>query len=80
MSPQPSPSLQINKNRGIKKIFGKMKRSGSGNLEDLPGEGEFRRGGIRATASARLGWTETQNTQQMTKYVLHICLNYKSRY
>lgn len=61
LSPQPSPSLQVNKNRGIKKIFGRMKRSGSGNLEDLPGDGEFRRGGIRATASARLGWTGTEN-------------------
>ena len=34
-----------------------MKRSGSGNLDDLPGEGEFRRGGVRATAGPRLGWT-----------------------
>lgn len=31
-----------------------MKRSGSGNLDDLPGDGEFRRGGVRATAGARL--------------------------
>ncbi|XP_054266293.1 liprin-beta-1-like [Macrosteles quadrilineatus] len=53
----PSPSLQTSKTRGIKKIFGKMKRSGSGNLDDLPLEGEFRRGGVRATAGARLGWT-----------------------
>lgn len=64
LSPQPSPSLQINKNRGIKKIFGRMKRSGSGNLEDLPGEGEFRRGGVRATAGPRLGWNEPQTTQR----------------
>lgn len=35
-----------------------MKRSGSGNLEDIPGIGEFQRGGIRATAAARLGWSE----------------------
>ncbi|XP_033606383.1 liprin-beta-1 isoform X8 [Cryptotermes secundus] len=57
LSPQPSPSFQVGKNKGIKKIFGRMKRSGSGNLDDLPGEGEFSRGGIRATAGPRLGWT-----------------------
>lgn len=56
-----SPTLTFNKNKGIKKIFGKMKRSGSGNLEDLPaGCGEFQRGGVRATAAARLGWSEPQ--------------------
>ncbi|XP_069695485.1 uncharacterized protein Liprin-beta isoform X3 [Periplaneta americana] len=57
LSPQPSPSFQVGKSKGIKKIFGRMKRSGSGNLDDLPGEGEFRRGGVRATAGPRLGWT-----------------------
>lgn len=35
-----------------------MKRSNSGNLEDLPGLNEFQRGGVRATAAARLGWSE----------------------
>lgn len=43
-------------NKGLRSIFGKIKRSNSGNLEDLPGDGEFRRGGVRATAGARLGW------------------------
>lgn len=57
-----SPCLQFNKNKGIKKIFGRMKRSGSGNLEELPGIGEFQRGGVRATAAARLGWSEPQLT------------------
>ncbi|CAH1159634.1 unnamed protein product [Phaedon cochleariae] len=55
-----SPSVSLNKTKGIKKIFGKMKRSGSGNLEDLPGLSEFQRGGVRATAAARLGWSEPQ--------------------
>lgn len=45
------------RNKGLRGIFGKIKRSNSGNLEDLSGEGEFRRGGIRATAGARLGWS-----------------------
>ncbi|KAJ8950861.1 hypothetical protein NQ318_011157, partial [Aromia moschata] len=53
-----SPSLSFNKTKGIKKIFGRMKRSGSGNLDDLPGLNEFQRGGVRATAAARLGWSE----------------------
>ncbi|XP_046672615.1 liprin-beta-1-like isoform X4 [Homalodisca vitripennis] len=57
--PSPSPSLQTNKSRGIKKIFNKMKRSGSGNLDDLPSDVEFRRGGVRATAGARLGWSSS---------------------
>ena len=41
-----------------------MKRSGSGNLDDLPGEGEFRRGGVRATAGPRLGWTSEPPVKQ----------------
>ncbi|KAL1115971.1 hypothetical protein AAG570_005466, partial [Ranatra chinensis] len=42
--------------KGIRKIFGRLKRSGSGNLDDLPsgGEGNFVRGGIRSTAGPRL--------------------------
>ncbi|XP_074037659.1 liprin-beta 1 isoform X4 [Leptinotarsa decemlineata] len=55
-----SPALSFNKSKGIKKIFGKIKRSGSGNLEDIPGLSEFQRGGVRATAAARLGWSEPQ--------------------
>ncbi|XP_037051870.1 liprin-beta-1 isoform X4 [Bradysia coprophila] len=59
-TPQPSPSPSMSqKNRGLRSIFGKIKRSNSGNLEDLPGDGEFRRGGIRATAGARLGWNNS---------------------
>ncbi|XP_050731386.1 liprin-beta-1-like isoform X11 [Eriocheir sinensis] len=42
---------------GIKKIFTKLRRSSSGHLDGELGEGDFRRGGMRATASARLGWT-----------------------
>lgn len=43
---------------GLRSIFGKLRRSNSGNLEDLPLDGsEFRRGGVRATAGPRLGWS-----------------------
>ncbi|XP_039280799.1 liprin-beta-2 isoform X3 [Nilaparvata lugens] len=58
-----TPSLQMNKARGIKKIFTRIKRSGSGSLDDIVGDGEFRRGGVRATANARLGWTTNQTTR-----------------
>lgn len=50
------------KNKGLRSIFGKIKRSNSGNLEDLPAEGEFRRGGVRATAGPRLGWNREPST------------------
>ncbi|CAH1103888.1 unnamed protein product [Psylliodes chrysocephalus] len=56
--------ISFNKSKGIKKIFGKIKRSGSGNLEDIPGLSEFQRGGVRATAAARLGWSEPQIVQK----------------
>ncbi|XP_022082864.1 liprin-beta-1-like isoform X2 [Acanthaster planci] len=57
------PSERRKKKGGIKKLFGKLKRSNSASLtfedeeeEDVPVE--FRRGGrFRATAGPRLGWT-----------------------
>ncbi|XP_052121891.1 liprin-beta-1 isoform X3 [Frankliniella occidentalis] len=61
LSPQPSPSMSSSKSKGIKKILGRMKRSGSGNLDDIHNEGEFRRGGVRATAGGRLGWSSSSN-------------------
>ncbi|XP_056907981.1 liprin-beta-1b isoform X3 [Takifugu flavidus] len=47
------------KSKGIKKIFGKLKRSQSTtfNLDENLAEGEFKRGGVRATAGPRLGWS-----------------------
>ncbi|KFV64019.1 Liprin-beta-1, partial [Dryobates pubescens] len=53
------PSLDSKKKaRGIKKLFGKLKRSQSTtfNPDDLS-EAEFKRGGTRATAGPRLGWS-----------------------
>lgn len=62
-TPQPSPSPSMaNKNKGLRSIFGKIKRSNSGNLEDLPADSEFRRGGVRSTAGARLGWNRSQGS------------------
>lgn len=52
-----SPGLEgKSKSKGIKRIFGKLKRSNSQHLENAPGE--FRRGGIRSTAGPRLGWSK----------------------
>lgn len=47
------------KSKGIKKLFGKLRRSQSTtfNLDDNLPEGEFKRGGVRATAGPRLGWS-----------------------
>ncbi|XP_053674651.1 liprin-beta-1 [Anopheles nili] len=57
-TPQPSPSPSMSNK--LKTIFGKIKRSNSGTLDDMTNnEGEFKRGGVRATASARLGWRST---------------------
>ncbi|XP_029908748.1 liprin-beta-1b isoform X2 [Myripristis murdjan] len=47
------------KSKGIKKLFGKLRRSQSTtfNLDDNLSESEFKRGGVRATAGPRLGWS-----------------------
>lgn len=42
------------KNKGIKKFFSRWKRTGSQNIDRLE---DFKRGGIRATAGPRLGWS-----------------------
>nr|XP_014283461.1 liprin-beta-1 isoform X4 [Halyomorpha halys] len=53
-SQESSPSMQTSAPKGIRKIFGKIKRSGSGNLDELPQDEPFTRGGIRSTAGPRL--------------------------
>ncbi|XP_044137374.1 liprin-beta-1 isoform X16 [Bufo gargarizans] len=55
----PSSPDSKKKPRGIKKLFGRLKRSQSTTLnqeEELPEE-EFKRGGTRSTAGPRLGWS-----------------------
>ncbi|XP_039577470.1 liprin-beta-1 isoform X12 [Passer montanus] len=66
LPPCPKDSLQMTppspdsrkKARGIKKLFGRLKRSQSTtfNPDDMS-ETEFKRGGTRATAGPRLGWS-----------------------
>uniref|UniRef100_A0A2K5DUR4 PPFIA binding protein 1 n=1 Tax=Aotus nancymaae TaxID=37293 RepID=A0A2K5DUR4_AOTNA len=55
--PPPSPDSK-KKSRGIMKFFGKLRRSQSTtfNPDDIS-ESEFKRGGTRATAGPRLGWS-----------------------
>ncbi|XP_053364341.1 liprin-beta-1 isoform X2 [Clarias gariepinus] len=63
-APSPRPKEHVvspdgkKKAKGIRKFFGMMRRSQSTsfNLDDAP-EPEFRRGGLRATAGPRLGWS-----------------------
>ncbi|XP_034719461.1 liprin-beta-1 isoform X3 [Etheostoma cragini] len=56
--PLPSSPETKKKSKGFKKFFGRLKRSHSTsfNLDDAA-EMEFRRGGVRATAGPRLGWS-----------------------
>ncbi|GAA6221057.1 liprin-beta-1-like [Lates japonicus] len=54
----PSSPETKKKSKGFKRFFGRLKRSHSTsfNLDDAA-EMEFRRGGVRATAGPRLGWS-----------------------
>ncbi|XP_054480267.1 liprin-beta-1-like [Anoplopoma fimbria] len=59
----PSSPETKKKSKGFRKFFGRLKRSHSTsfNLDDAA-EMEFRRGGVRATAGPRLGWSrESKN-------------------
>ncbi|XP_015978527.2 liprin-beta-2 isoform X8 [Rousettus aegyptiacus] len=51
--------------KGIKKFWGKIRRTQSGNFNtDAPGMAEFRRGGLRATAGPRLSRTRDPKGQK----------------
>ncbi|XP_045077438.1 liprin-beta-1-like isoform X2 [Coregonus clupeaformis] len=53
----PSSPEAKKKSRGFKKFLGRLKRSHSTSLDLEETETEFRRGGVRATAGPRLGWS-----------------------
>ncbi|RVE56570.1 hypothetical protein OJAV_G00222500 [Oryzias javanicus] len=57
-APPPSSPEHKKKSRGFRRFFGRLKRSHSTsfNSEEEDG-GLFRRGGVRATAGPRLGWS-----------------------
>ncbi|KAM9220244.1 liprin-beta-2 isoform 1-T1 [Dugong dugon] len=51
--------------KGIKKFWGRIRRTQSGNFNtDAPGMAEFRRGGLRATAGPRLSRTRDSKGQK----------------
>ncbi|XP_053059510.1 liprin-beta-2 isoform X17 [Acinonyx jubatus] len=51
--------------KGIRKFWGKIRRTQSGNFNtDAPGMAEFRRGGLRATAGPRLSRTRDSKGQK----------------
>ncbi|KAJ8002788.1 hypothetical protein DPEC_G00162590 [Dallia pectoralis] len=53
----------IKNHRGIKKLWGKIRRSQSGGVQGAdPEPGEFKRGGVRATAGPRLARTREATT------------------
>uniref|UniRef100_A0A4W6C7U2 PPFIA binding protein 1a n=1 Tax=Lates calcarifer TaxID=8187 RepID=A0A4W6C7U2_LATCA len=58
----PSSLETKKKSKGFKRFFGRLKRSHSTsfNLDDAA-EMEFRRGGVRATAGPRLGWSRVNS-------------------
>ena len=62
-------SLSGRSTRGLRKIFGKIRRSNSGGFESERGEGgAFQRGGLRATASGRLGWSGSLAARQNKRF------------
>ena len=66
-------SLSGRSTRGLRKIFGKIKRSNSGGFETDRGGGAdgstvFQRGGMRATASGRLGWSGALAARQNKRF------------
>uniref|UniRef100_A0A665V9A0 Liprin-beta-1-like n=1 Tax=Echeneis naucrates TaxID=173247 RepID=A0A665V9A0_ECHNA len=57
-APLPSSPETKKKTKGLKRFFGRLKRSHSTSFNpDDAAEMEFRRGGVRATAGPRLGWS-----------------------
>uniref|UniRef100_A0A665V9A7 Liprin-beta-1-like n=1 Tax=Echeneis naucrates TaxID=173247 RepID=A0A665V9A7_ECHNA len=61
-APLPSSPETKKKTKGLKRFFGRLKRSHSTSFNpDDAAEMEFRRGGVRATAGPRLGWSPIGN-------------------
>ncbi|KAJ8299004.1 hypothetical protein KUTeg_023064 [Tegillarca granosa] len=60
--------LEVKKKKGLKKFFGKLKRSGSQDFHERERSEQFRRGGVRATASGRLGWSRDMRVNDDTPF------------
>uniref|UniRef100_A0AAY4CVR8 SAM domain-containing protein n=1 Tax=Denticeps clupeoides TaxID=299321 RepID=A0AAY4CVR8_9TELE len=52
-----SPTAGRKKPKGLRKLFGRLRKSQSTSFDLDAAESEFRRGGVRATAGPRLGWS-----------------------
>lgn len=65
-SPHPTSPETKKKSKGLRKLFGRLKRSHSTSFNLDEAEVEFRRGGVRATAGPRLGWSREPKHQAVS--------------
>lgn len=65
-TPSPTSPETKKKSKGLRKLFGRLKRSHSTSFHLDDAEMEFRRGGVRATAGPRLGWSREPKHQAVS--------------
>ena len=61
--------MDAKKKSGLRRFLGKLKRSGSQDFHERERTEQFKRGGVRATASGRLGWSKDVKVQDNTPFV-----------
>ena len=61
--------MDAKKKSGLRRFLGKLKRSGSQDFHERERTEQFKRGGVRATASGRLGWSKDVKIQDNTPFV-----------
>lgn len=60
--------MDAKKKSGLRRFLGKLKRSGSQDFHERERTEQFKRGGVRATASGRLGWSKDIKVQDNTPF------------
>lgn len=60
--------IDAKKKSGLRRFLGKLKRSGSQDFHEREKTEQFKRGGVRATASGRLGWSKDIKVQDNTPF------------
>ncbi|XP_076115630.1 liprin-beta-1-like isoform X3 [Mytilus galloprovincialis] len=60
--------IDAKKKSGLRRFLGKLKRSGSQDFHEREKTEQFKRGGVRATASGRLGWSKDTKVQDNTPF------------
>ncbi|XP_063398148.1 liprin-beta-1-like isoform X4 [Mytilus trossulus] len=60
--------MDAKKKSGLRRFLGKLKRSGSQDFHEREKTEQFKRGGVRATASGRLGWSKDTKVQDNTPF------------